>query len=95
MARNVEKYIYLTIGILRGGATHVALIKDAEEHCTKHIPTIAGIRLSEYYKLQSTGMFVPTKIPVVAGEVEKHLTSEIDLSAELENASDALDEWPE
>lgn len=98
MARNNKKYVYLTIGILRNSETHKALIADADEHNTKQLPTVAGIRLSEYYQLKMQGQigavisnhdasFVPDKNNADTGEME--------FREALSNAADADEAWPD
>lgn len=86
MARDKTKYVYLTIGILRHGPTHQALVADAEEHNTKQLPTVAGLRLSEYYHLRANGMLQAMKLaPDAFAEVD-------DVTANVSAANDA---WPE
>lgn len=94
MARNQKKYVYFTIGILRGSQTHKDLIADAEEHNTKHLPTVAGIRLSEYYRLLRQELL---------GTVSQHTSGlqsnpDVDLpeySDALSNAAEANNAWPD
>lgn len=99
MARNPQKYVYLTIGILRGSQTHKDLIADAEEHNTKHLPTIAGIRLSEYYRLKRQGSLGAIATPE-ASQNSSDLQSmsgdiDSDYSDALSNAAEADDAWPD
>lgn len=96
MARDNKKYVYLTIGILRNSETHKALVADAEEHNTKQIPTIAGIRLSEYYQLKRLGLLG------VAGPADRSSMTRVaddtvgdELSDALANAEEADDAWPD
>jgi hypothetical protein len=86
MTRDAKKYVYLTIGMPRNGYTHKALLADAAEHNTKHLPTIAGIRLSEYYRLRDKGI-VPSVAPTSDALVEID-----DLAVNADAANDA---WPE
>lgn len=93
MARDTKKYAYYTIGILRDSETHRALLRDAEEHNTKQVPTIIGIRVSEYYRLRAQGIpIVPqTSSPEITKEVEKDL--DCDHTAAIGNAKASLGAW--
>ena len=88
--------MYLTIGILRNSETHQALIADAEEHNTKQLPTVAGIRLSEYYQLKRLGLLG------AAGPSDRPSLSQVqgdtvgdELSDALSNAELADEAWPD
>jgi|ERR1041385_788395 hypothetical protein len=100
MARNPKKYVYLTIGILRDSQTHKDLIADAEEHNTKHLPTVAGIRLSEYYRLRRQGLLgtVPTSQDMPSTQDIPNDTSD-DVGSEysdaFSNAAEADNAWPD
>lgn len=94
MARDIKKYAYYTIGILRDSETHRALLRDAEEHNTKQIPTIIGIRVSEYYRLRAQGVpTVPQPLPEITIEAEKDL--DCDHTAAIGNAKASLGAWAE
>lgn len=86
--------MYLTIGILRNSETHQALIADAEEHNTKQLPTVAGIRLSEYYQLKRLGLISAVgssdRPSLVQGD-----TVGGELSDALSNAEVADEAWPD
>jgi hypothetical protein len=49
MKRDYEKHIHLTISIVKGSPTHLALLHDAEQIGTKQLPTVAAVRLKDYY----------------------------------------------
>jgi hypothetical protein len=98
MARDNKKYVYLTIGILRNSETHKALLADAEEHNTKQLPTIAGIRLSEYYQLKRNGllnMSVSSQKADAQDPVLENDTVGEEFSDAMSNAADADDAWPD
>lgn len=94
MARDNRKYVYLTIGVLRGSETHQALLKDAEEHNTKQLPTLASIRLGDYYRLKQQGMLYSLSSPTETQEALQRLSPDFtdDLAS---NANAADDAWPE
>lgn len=87
MARNPKKYLYLTIGIKRGSPTHLALLEDAEEHGTKQLPTLAGIRLGEYYEMKRHGTLVT--MPSQEEKIPAHIADVV------ENIDAANEAWPE
>ncbi len=91
MARDNSKYAYYTIGILRDSETHRAILRDAEEHNTKQIPTIIGIRISEYYRLRSQGLPVVPFSP--SPEITKEIEADIDHTAAIDNAKASLNAW--
>lgn len=95
MARNNEKYVYLTIGVLRGSDTHQALLRDAEENnCEKQLPTLASIRLGDYYRLKQQGMVHSLSSRAETQEAVQRLSS--DFTADLALNADAADDaWPE
>lgn len=94
MARNNKKYVYLTIGILRDSETHQALLKDAEEHSTKQLPTLASIRLGDYYRLKQQGMLHTPSSHVETQEAIQRMSS--DFTDDLALNADAADNaWPE
>lgn len=90
MARNSQKYVYLTIGILRNGPTHKALQADAEEHNSKHLPVIANIRLSQFYEMRSSGLLGAIALSSEVAPERQQLEDELSV-----NASAAIDAWPE
>jgi hypothetical protein len=87
--RDTKKYIYLTIGILRDSQTHKDLLADAQEHNTKHLPTVAGIRLGDYYGMRREGI-AKVGAPVPAQSNEEHASY---TNVALSNAVAASDEW--
>lgn len=93
MARDNQKYVYLTIGIQRGSETHRLLIADAEEHNTKQLPTVAGIRLSEYYQLKRMGV-LGVVVPSAEGETGSDTVGD-ELSDAMSNAKEADEAWPD
>lgn len=95
MARNNKKYVYLTIGILRDSETHRSLLADAEEHNTKQLPTIAGIRLSEYYQLKRKGLLGVSNLQDIQAQEHTRDTIGDDFSDAMSNAAEADDAWPE
>ena len=95
MARDKKKYVYLTIGVLRGSDTHQALLRDAEENnCEKQLPTLASIRLGDYYRLKQQGMLHSLSSHAETQEALARMSSDFpnDLAS---NASAADDAWPE
>lgn len=48
-SRDYEHYVYLTIALEKNGPTHLALLRDAKEIDTKQYPTVAALRLKDYY----------------------------------------------
>ena len=93
MSRDNKKYVYYTIGILRDGETHKAILRDAEEHNTKQIPTILGIRIGEYYRLKAQSLPVVPFSP--SPEITKEAEADIepDHSAAIDNAKVSLNVW--
>lgn len=91
MTRNTQKYVYITIGMLRNGPTHQALVADAEAHNTKHLPTIANIRLSQFYELRQSGLLGAFVLPS-SSDANSVQEQEDTVTA---NAQAALDAWPE
>lgn len=93
MSRDNKKYVYYTIGILRDGETHKAILRDAEEHNTKQIPTILGIRIGEYYRLSAKGL--PIAPLPSSPEIIKEAEADIDHTAAIGNAKASLGAWAE
>lgn len=91
MARNNKKYAYYTIGILRESPTHRAILKDAEEHNTKQIPTLLGIRVSEIYRPRPGGVI--SVIPSLSPETIKEAEADIDYTESLNNAKASMGLW--
>lgn len=87
MARDPGKYLYLTIGIKRGSPTHLALLEDAEEHNMKQLPSLAGLRLSEYYEMKKQG-----KLPVMTSMKEEVPSAIAEIVDNIDAANEA---WPE
>ena len=89
-ARDYESYIHLTICIERGSPTHLALLRDAEEIGTKQLPTVAAVRLKDYYAgalealPQRGNQEAQPKAPSVLS---------IDAALVASNATAAVDEW--
>jgi hypothetical protein len=48
-SRNHARYLYLTIAVERGGPVHQGLLRDAEAIDSQALPTIAALRLLDYY----------------------------------------------
>lgn len=94
MGRDNRKYVYLTVGILRGSDTHQALLRDAEKHGTKQLPTLASIRLGDYYRLQQQGMLYNLSSQAETQEALQRLSSDFTDDLAL-NADAADDAWPE
>lgn len=91
MARDTKKYAYYTIGILRDSATHRAILRDAEEHNTKQIPTVIGIRISEYYHLKQQGFSSATISPPEPSIEAAVIDS--DHSSAIDNAKKSIAVW--
>jgi hypothetical protein len=85
--RDAGAYVYLTIGILRGSPAHLSLLADAEEHGVKQLPTLASIRLGDYYEMKRQGV---TVAPVQDGSKVTPPLADI-----AENIDAANDAWPE
>jgi hypothetical protein len=47
--RDYETYLYLTIAVERGGPVHQGLLRDAQSVDSQSLPTIAALRLLDYY----------------------------------------------
>ena len=61
MGKDPEKYLYVTFGILRNSEAAQRFLADAEEHhMAEHTGKLAGLRLTEYYKLRATGQISPS-----------------------------------
>jgi len=88
--RDSKKYVYLTIGILRDSQTHLDLKADAEECNTKQLPTVAALRLGDYYRMRREGL------PMVpASSLKSSTNSADDTMNALSNAAEANNAWPE
>lgn len=61
MGKDTDKYLYVTFGLLRNSETARRFLADAEEnHMIDHTGKLAGLRLTEYYKLLATGQIAPS-----------------------------------
>src|SRR5258708_26410082 len=61
MGKDPGKYFYVTFGILRNSEAAQRFLADAEEHhMVEHTGKLAALRLTEYYKLLSTGQISPS-----------------------------------
>lgn len=96
-SRDYEQYVYLTIALEKNGPTHLALVRDAKEIDTKQYPTVAALRLKDYYA------GVLPKAHVIAheqgntpvhsnGPEASNVVTKNEATAKT-NADAALDEW--
>lgn len=94
MARNTDKYVYLTIALLKNGETHQAIKQDAEENGTSQLPTIASVRLGDYYKLKRQGQLHTLSSREETQQAISQLPHDFteELAANVEDADEA---WPE
>lgn len=90
--RDKEKYVYLTIGILRDSLVHKMILQMAEELPTKHLPTALTVLLREYAQLKQRGFSL---LPIQQNGRETPIPSEDPINDTLSNAADAANEWPE
>ncbi len=96
-SRDYTKYVYLTIALAKNGSTHQALLRDAEEIDTKQYPTVAALRLKDYYAGVLRNVHAITSeqgnFPVLLhGHEAPHVITKDATTAET-NADAALDEW--
>ncbi len=89
--RNYNTHIYLTIAIEKDSPTHRALVADALEIGTKQYPTVAAMRLKDYYA-GLRGTPVPSPSPEPIKKEEQAVLKKDQATAEA-NADAALDEW--
>lgn len=98
-SRDYERYVYLTIALEKNGPTHQALLRDAQEIDTKQYPTVAALRLKDYYA--GLARAVTPVSTGEQGEFPAHLNghreaSDIvtkDAAQAVANADAAADEW--
>ncbi len=86
MARDTGKYAYYLVGIAKNSPTHRALLADAEGRGVKHIPTLIGVRLGDYY----SGGQVIQQVAQSEKKNEESYSSDA-----LSSAALADDAWPE
>ncbi len=87
MKRDTASYLNLTIRIVRGSPTHLALLRDAEERGVKQLPMLAGIRLGDYYEMKEQRVSFTF--------AQNHAEVAPDHIAELvENIDAASEAWP-
>jgi len=96
-SRDYTKYIYLTIALEKNGSTHQALLRDAKEIDTKQYPTIAALRLKDYYAGVLRNVHIITSeqgnSPAhLHGQEAPHVIAKDEAMASA-NADAALDEW--
>jgi hypothetical protein len=68
-----EKYLYFTVGLLKGSAALDALRQDATKHHMVDQPgQLIALRLTEYYEMMNQGIVQPVvRVPAVLLSVEK------------------------
>lgn len=76
MSQDPEKYLYFTIGLLKGSTSLEALRKDAlRYHMIDHPEKLIALRLTEYYELLEKGSVstsislaqtIPNAVPIAA-----------------------------
>jgi len=96
-SRDYTKYVYLTIALEKNGPTHLALLRDAEEIDTKQYPTVAALRLKDYYAGQSSARVASGEQRDVSahrsnGHLAQHVVTKDEAMASA-NADAAVDEW--
>jgi hypothetical protein len=67
-----EKYLYFTVGLLKGSDALDALREDAVKHHMIDYPgQLIALRLTEYYEMMNQGITQPViKVPAVIAPVE-------------------------
>lgn len=89
--RDYNKYAYLTIAIKKDSAMYKALMDDAATVGTKQYPTVAAMRLKDYY----TGWRASAGV----GETTQPVTQSPETAMQWDqaradaNADAAADEW--
>jgi hypothetical protein len=96
-SRDYTKYVYLTIALAKNGPTHQALLRDAKEVDTKQYPTVAALRLKDYYagvlrNVQAITGEQGNSPAQLHGQEAPHVITKDATTAET-NADAALDEW--
>jgi hypothetical protein len=68
-----EKYLYFTVGLLKGSVALDALRQDATKHHMVDQPgQLIALRLTEYYEMMNQGIVQPVvRVPAVLLSVEK------------------------
>jgi hypothetical protein len=96
-SRDYERYVYLTIALEKNGPTHLALLRDAKEVDTKQYPTVAALRLKDYYagmrpdaQIIASGQGNTPAHP--SGHEVRNVVTKNEAMASA-NADAALDEW--
>jgi hypothetical protein len=96
-SRDYRQYVYLTIALEKNGPTHLALLRDAKEIDTKQYPTVAALRLKDYYAevLRDVHVIASEQRNTSAhtsGHEASHIMTKNGATASA-NADAALDEW--
>jgi hypothetical protein len=69
MAKDPDKYLYITIGLLRGSDAEQRFLADARRnHMVEHPGKLAGIRLTEFYELLETGLLSPALLAALGSK---------------------------
>lgn len=97
--RNYDKYAYLTIALDRNSLAYQGILEDAAKINSKHYPTIAALRLADYYEMKKTGTLyrigdaTPAQEAVEQPEEEPDSRVKLDKAKSDENADEAADLW--
>ena len=93
MARDTERYVYLTIGIPRDSETLQQFLHDAKEcGMQRELPKLLMVRIADFYKQTATTLptrSAPSSVIKATEAPEETMNEDI---AAL-NANAALDEW--
>lgn len=86
--RDTKKYVYYTVGILRGSPLHKELIQEAEEIGKKQVPTMIAIWLRDFRLLRNKSAVHAAQTPI------PETSPAIDFEVDLSNAEEADDAFP-
>ena len=83
-----EKFLYFTVGLLKGSAALEALRQDATKyHMIDHPGQLIALRLTEYYEMMDQGILRPA-VPAPAPVVKSHEEAETVAEHEQPSATD-------
>lgn len=75
MAKNDEKYLYVTISLTRGSDAEKSFTRDMERHhMTDNPGKLAGLRLTEFYELMEQGIIAPSLQAMLRARINEQST---------------------
>jgi hypothetical protein len=100
MGRDYKNNVYLTIAIPKNSNVYRALLADAAERNVRQLPSLAAVRLADFYELtellKRQGFATAVQaLPDISTNVEIPEEMDENLVGALQNADDADDAWPD